>query len=106
MNDKSGLELADAIESLRGQLEIARSNAVGAGIQFPIRSVTVELQVVATAEGKGKAGFKVPVIDLELGVSGAYSHAATHRILIEFAGPVTKDGRSIRVDRVSSNPMD
>ena len=106
MNGNSDLELADAIEDVREQLELARSRGVRADLQFPIQSVTVELQMVAIKEGKGKVGFKVPVIDLELGVSGMASRQATHRIVIEFGGPVTASGEPIRVDRVSSTPLD
>jgi hypothetical protein len=106
MSDSTGLDLADAIEELRNQLELARIRAVNADIQFPITSATVELQFVAVKEGKGKAGFKVPVINLELGASGSTSHEVTHRISIEFGSPVTSDGKPVRVDRVSSLPME
>lgn len=106
MSGESALGLADAIEDLRDELELARSRVKADGITFPIRSVTVELQMVAVKEGEGKAGFKIPVIDLELGVAGRVSREATHRIVIEFATPVTASGEAIRVNRVSSVPRD
>lgn len=106
MSGDSAIGLADAIEDLREQLELARSRVKADGITFPIRSVTVELQMVAAKEGEGKAGFKVPVIDLELGAAGRVSREATHRVVIEFATPVTASGEAIRVDRISTVPLD
>jgi hypothetical protein len=106
MSGDSALGLADAIEDLREQLELARARADSADMKFPIHSVTIELRIVAAREGSAKAGFKVPVIDLEVGASGKISHEATHRLVIEFGGPVSASGQPIRVDRVSSVPLD
>ena len=105
MRGESVLDLADAIEDLREQLSTARANSAGADLHFPIRSVSVELQLVAVKEGKAKAGFKVPVIDLELGAEGSRSREVTHRIVIELSGPVDASGKSVRVDRVSTEPL-
>jgi hypothetical protein len=106
MNARSDLDLADAIDQLREQLVVARSRTANAEIQFPIHSVTVELQLVAVKEGEGKVGFKVPVIDLELGLTGGLSREVTHRVVIELEGPVDRSGKPIRVDRVSKVPLD
>lgn len=106
MGADSAIGLADAIEDLREQLELARSRVKPDGITFPIRSVTVELQMVAAKEGEGKAGFKVPVIDLELAAGGRISREVTHRVVIEFATPVSPGGEAIRVDRISSVALD
>jgi hypothetical protein len=105
MGSTSGLGLAEAIEQLRQELRLAQSNAAG-DVQFPIQSVTVELQVVATKEAEGKAGFKVPVIELELGVGGAHSREATHRVVIELGRPVDATGMPVRVGRLSNTPLD
>ena len=106
MSDGSGLDLADAIEDLRAQLAAARASGASAELHFPIRSVSVELQLVAVRGGKGKAGFKVPVIDLELSAEGSLSREVTHKIVIELSGPVDASGRPVRVDRVSAEPLD
>ncbi len=102
----SGMPLADAIEELRRQLTEARSRGANADLQFPIRAVTVELQLVVTKEGEGRAGFKVPVIDLELGASGSYGRETTHTLTVEFGEPVDRKGQPVRVDRMSSRPLD
>jgi hypothetical protein len=85
-----GLELADAINDLRAQLIEAQAAAGNSDIEFSVGSVTIELQLVATAEGGGKAGFKVPVIDFEFGVEGGYSQERTHKLVIELNAPVDK----------------
>jgi hypothetical protein len=106
MSGQSGLDLADAIEDLRAQMGAARDKGASAGLHFPIRSVSVELQLVAVKEGKGKAGFKVPVIDLELGAEGSISREVTHRVVIELSGPVDGSDKPIRVDLVTTEPLD
>lgn len=104
--EDTGLKLADAINELREQLALARSRATAAGLQFPVQSMTVELGVVATRDREGKAGFKVPVIDLELGGKGSHSQQATHRVSIEFGGPVDDKGDPVRVDHLSDTPVE
>lgn len=106
MSEDTGLGLADAIDQLREQLLEARDRAEEAELQFPIRSVTVELQLVAARKGEGKAGFKVPVIDFELGAGASLSRETTHKVLIEFGEPVDDQGVPVRVNRVSRKPLD
>lgn len=102
----SDLRLADAIEELREQLTLARTRSLGSELHFPIKSVQVELQVVAARDRGGKAGFKVPVIDVELGGSGSASRRATHTITIEFGAPVDPKGDPVRVERLTARPRD
>jgi Trypsin-co-occurring domain 2 len=104
MKQLAGLGLAEAIEALRAELLLARSQGDMASIRFPISSVSVELQVVATGKGEGKVGFKVPIIDLELGGVGSYSRETTNKVVIEFGVPVDSDGKPVRVDRASDVP--
>ncbi|MEK8106453.1 trypco2 family protein [Micromonospora sp. M12] len=67
MTRKGGLDLADAIEELRRELTLAQTRAASAEIRFPINAVSVELRAVATTDIDGRAGFKIPVIEAELG---------------------------------------
>ena len=62
-----GLGLADAIGLLRDELLEAQAAGAGSEIQLPVESMTVELKITATRSVDGKAGFKVPVVELELG---------------------------------------
>jgi hypothetical protein len=66
-----GLGLAEAIESLRDDLLKARSAGADSEIQLPVESMTVELTVTATRSVDGKAGFKVPIVEVELGGGGS-----------------------------------
>ena len=70
-----GVGLADAIGMLRDELLKARAAGAGSDIQLPVQSMTVVLTVEATRSLEGKAGFKVPVVELELGGGGAGSAA-------------------------------
>jgi hypothetical protein len=92
-----GLALADAIDLVRAELLRAAANGAEAAIQFPVESVTVELQVVATTGVDGKAGFKVPVIDLELGAAASRQWEHTSTVTVEFGGPVDRGGNPIKV---------
>jgi Trypsin-co-occurring domain 2 len=62
-----GLGLADAIALLRDDLLKAQAAGAGSEIQLPVESMTIQLKVAATRSKNGKAGFRVPIVDLELG---------------------------------------
>ena len=64
-----GLGLAEAIEALRDGLLKAQAAGARSEIQLPVESMTVELTVTATRTREGKAGFKVPIVEVELGGS-------------------------------------
>jgi hypothetical protein len=68
---RDGVGLADAIGMLRDELLKARAAGAGSEIQLPVESMTVVLTVEATKSLDGKAGFKVPVVELELGGGGS-----------------------------------
>ncbi|MGE5289670.1 MAG: trypco2 family protein [Micromonosporaceae bacterium] len=65
--EADGLGLAAAIGLLRDELLAARAAGAASDIQLPVQSMTVVLTVTATRSADGKAGFKVPIVDLELG---------------------------------------
>ncbi|MEU4338126.1 trypco2 family protein [Micromonospora lupini] len=105
MTRKGGLDLADAIEELRRELTLAQTRAASAEIRFPINAVSVELSAVATTDIDGRAGFKIPVIEAELGGGASYSREATHTITIEFGAPVDASGNPVQVNRVSATRL-
>ena len=74
-----GLGLAEAIEALRDDLLKARADGATSDIQLPVESMTVELTVTATRTREGKAGFKVPIVEVELGGGGSRSAAPGRR---------------------------
>ncbi|GAA2152580.1 hypothetical protein FHX52_0787 [Humibacillus xanthopallidus] len=92
-----GLELATAIESLRDSLLRARAAGANKAIQLPIESMTVELEVAATVDKEGKAGFKVPIVEIELGGGVGLQNATKQTVTIVFREPVDRSGNPVPV---------
>jgi hypothetical protein len=97
-----GLGLAEAIESLRDDLLKARAAGATSEIQLPVESMTVELTVTATREINGKAGFKVPIIEVELGGGGSRERGSGQKVTVVFGGPVDREGKPVKVAQASS----
>jgi hypothetical protein len=97
-----GIGLAEAIAALRDDLLKARAAGAGAEIQLPIESMTVELTVTATRTADGKAGFKIPLIQLELGGGGSRERANEQKVTVEFGGPVDRAGHPVKIARADS----
>ncbi len=97
-----GLGLADAIGALRDELLTAREAGAGSDIQLPVESMTVELTVRATRSLDGKAGFKVPFVNLELGGGGSRERESDNTVTVVFGGPVDREGRPVKVAQASS----
>jgi hypothetical protein len=97
-----GLGLADAIGLLRDALLQAQAAGAGSEIQLPVKSMTVELKVTATRSADGKAGFKVPIVELELGGSGSREHGSEQTVTVVFDGPVDRAGRPVKVAQESA----
>jgi hypothetical protein len=96
-----GIGLADAIGLLRDELKKARRAAVAQDVQFPVNSLTVELKVAATRSADGKAGFSVPIINLELGGSAGWERETMQTVTVVFGPPVDRDGNPVRVAAAS-----
>lgn len=94
---QEGLGLADAIALLRDELLKAQEEGADADIQLPVSSMTVELAVHATREKGGKAGFRVPIIDAELGGEASFGSGSQHTVTVVFDGPVDRNGNPVKV---------
>lgn len=99
-----GIGLADAIGQIKAELLAAQNMPAAGGVRLPVKSVTVELSVVATRSADAKAGFKVPLIDLELGSSGTLSQERTHTITVVFDTPINEHGDPVQVYKVDDDP--
>jgi hypothetical protein len=97
-----GLGLADAIGLLRDALLEARAAGGNSPIQLPVQSMTVELTVTATRSADGKAGFKVPFVNVELGGSGSRQRGSDQTVTVVFGPPVDRDGRVVKVAESST----
>ncbi|WP_173054780.1 trypco2 family protein [Phytohabitans houttuyneae] len=89
--------MAEAISALRDDLLRARAAGAGAEIQLPIESMTVELTVTATRSADGRAGFKVPLVPVELGGGGSRQRANEQKVTVVFGGPVDRSGLPVKV---------
>jgi len=97
-----GLGLAEAIEALRDDLLQARAAGATSEIQLPVESMTVELTVTATRTREGKAGFKVPIVEVELGGGGSRERGTGQKVMVVFGEPVDLEGRPVKVAQASS----
>jgi hypothetical protein len=97
MGSAGGLGLAEAIGLLRDELLRARAAGGGSDIQLPVESMTVQLTVTATRSAEGKAGFRVPIVDLELGGGAGRQRGSEQAVTVVFGGPVDRDGRPVKV---------
>ena len=64
---------------------------------MPVESMTVVLKVTATRAADGKAGFKVPVVELELGGGGSRERGSEQTVTVVFGGPVDQEGNPVKV---------
>ncbi len=94
-----GLGLADAIAVLRDELLRARAEGAGSAVQLPIESMTVELTVTASRSVDGKAGFKVPFVEVELGGGRTVGRGSEQHVTVVFGGPVDTEGRPVKIAR-------
>lgn len=95
--DAYGVGLADALEALRAEFAEARLKAAGSDLQFPIETVTVELRMVVTRTRDGKAGFRVPFVNAELGGGAARSNERTQTLTVVLGAPVDAAGLPVKV---------
>jgi hypothetical protein len=92
-----GLGLADAIALLRDDLLRARGAGATSEIQLPVESMTVQLTVTASRSVDGKAGFKVPFVELELGGGASRERGSEQLVTVVFGGPVDRAGKPVKV---------
>ncbi|SBT37408.1 trypco2 family protein [Micromonospora auratinigra] len=95
-DEVEGWGLEQALEALRADLTRAGA-ASGDDMKFPITSVTVELKVVASRNKSGKAGFKVPFIETQLGGEVGRRDEATSTLTLVLGSPVDAAGNQVRI---------
>ena len=66
--------------------------------------MTVELTVTATRTVDGKAGFKVPIVQVELGGGGSRERGTGQTVTVVFGGPVDREGRPVKVAQATDEP--
>lgn len=63
--------------------------------------MTVELTVTASRSVDGKAGFKVPFVEVELGGGTTRERGSEQHVTIVFGGPVDEQGSPVKVAQAS-----
>ena len=101
--DADGLGLAAAIGLLRDSLLAARGQGAASDIQLPVESMTVVLTVTATRSADGKAGFRVPIVDLEVGGGANRARGSEQTVTVVFGGPVDRKGNPVKVAQGSDS---
>lgn len=92
-----GIGLDDALEALREELASARQKAAEHDFQFPIENMTIELKVGVTRSKEGKAGFRVPLFEAQLGGSVGIDLERLQTVTIVLGAPVDRRGNPVKV---------
>ncbi|QNE76663.1 hypothetical protein F0344_20355 [Streptomyces finlayi] len=77
-HDAHGIELADAVESIRNQLIDAATRATGRPVSFEVGDIQMEFTLELRKEAKGGAKVKAWVV--EAGTDASLSTARTHKV--------------------------
>jgi hypothetical protein len=85
-----GIELADAVESVRNQLLAASARAVGKEITFTVGDIHMEFTVELRKEVKG--GLKVKAWVVEAGADAGRSTGKTHKVSLTLKPKVAATG--------------
>lgn len=99
--EPDGIGLAEALEALRAELAAARSQAARADVQFPVESLTVQLQVGVTRSAEGTAGFRVPLVGAQLGASTGLDRETLQSVTVVLGAPVDRAGNPVKVASAS-----
>ncbi|MFI0978475.1 trypco2 family protein [Streptomyces sp. NPDC021093] len=90
-----GIELADAVESVRNQLLRAAARSAGKEITFTVGDIQMEFTVELRKEIKGGAKVKAWVV--EAGADAARSTGRTHKVSLTLKPKVRSTGASVDV---------
>lgn len=99
-----GIGLADAIAEIKAELASAQEKLTPGGMRMTIKSVTVELRVVATQSGEASVGFRVPVIGLDMGGGSSMSREQTHTVTVAFDAPLDAQNAPWQVGAQDQDP--
>jgi Trypsin-co-occurring domain 2 len=97
----SGLQLAETIQQLREELATAIHAGEGQPLKFKLDTVELELKLLVSREGKGKAGVKFWVVDA--GVEGAAKREQVQTIKLKLT-PVVVDPTGGQHEPLVSDP--
>lgn len=91
MTDFNTIPLSELIETLRGELMVARALGQGKDVRFDVELAEMEVQVVARREfeGEGKGKIKLLILEAEAGGGFKYGKEMVQKITLKLR---PKDG--------------
>lgn len=93
--NESHIPIADALEALRSELEIAMAQGAGHSLRFEPTSVELELQATVGVASEASGGVKWWLLDV--GAMGRHESAATQKVTLRLTPTVqSADGSSGR----------
>ncbi len=88
-----GIELADAVASIRNQLIDAATRATDHPVSFAVGDIQMEFTLELRREAK--AGGKVKAWVVEAGTDAALASGRTHKVAFTLTPPQRRDGRGV-----------
>jgi hypothetical protein len=101
-DQQPGIPLADLIDAVRGELEVAALNAIDQKLQFEVQDVQLEVEIATTGTKGAEGGIKVWVVNI--GAKLTKSDANTQKVTLKL-GPVSPDGTKFKVSDVTAKPI-
>lgn len=96
MSDADWVGLAEAVERLRAEFELAREMSEGKQLRFEIGDVEMEFHVSVRRDGSGEGGVRLGVVTL--GAKGSIGDERTHKLKV-LLRPQDEEGRPARISR-------
>jgi hypothetical protein len=97
------LGLADAIEAVRRELQLAQQRGAGQAVQFRVGPVELQLQVEMGTSVRGEGGIQVWVVSAK--GSGERTSSTSHTVRVQLT-PETASGADVLVaDRTSGGNL-
>lgn len=99
---EGAIPLADLVDAIRAELEVAAINARDQQLQFEVHDIQLEVEVTTTGTRGAEGGVKIWV--LTLGAKGSKANAASQKVTLNLSA-VTSDGSRFRVNDLSAEPI-
>jgi hypothetical protein len=96
------ITLAQALVSLRKDLEIARQQAKNENLQFKVEDIEVELQISSTSEFEGEFGANGWMLSVK--GAGKLSDQTSHKIKLKLI-PIAADGTDVLLSSEGKKPV-
>jgi len=95
------IPLAETLQTLRRELQLAQLQSVGEGILFGMDKIELELKVVISRKAKGQTGIEFYVV--KAGGEIEKSGETTHTVKLTLT-PISKSGERVNVAAHTGEP--